>query len=54
MRQQREGDMREGATTVPKAVPIIFVGGIVITSGRRGFVFVFLSPPDIQRSGIRN
>ena len=49
-----EVDMLEGMTAVPEALPIIFVGEIVVTFGRRGFIFGFLTPSGIQRPGIRN
>lgn len=40
---------REGR--VPEPMPVVFVGRIVITFGRRGFIFVFPGLPEIQRSG---
>lgn len=46
--------MLEGVTAVLEPMPVVVVGGVVITFGRRGFVFVFLSPGEVQRSGIRN
>lgn len=51
--RERSGRVGRG-DHVPEPMPIIFVGGIVITFGRRGFLFVVLSPPEIQRSGTRN
>lgn len=43
-----EGSGRVGKmASVPEAKPVMCVVGIVITFGRRGFVFVFIGPPEI-------
>lgn len=40
--------MLEGVAAVLEAKPIIYVGGVVITFGRRGFIFVFIGSPEIK------
>ena len=34
-------------TPAPEAKPVMYVVGIAITLGRRGFIFVFIGPPEI-------
>lgn len=47
--QAREGNGHVGqVAAVPESEPEMFVGGVVIVSGGRGVISVFISLPDVQ------